>query len=314
MFRSHSNYIKGNSSHQYSWLKYIITASCWLALGVVIGKNLNGSTLSSERSQKNLSQASSVASKVSHSPKPKRLETAESDNQAKKCRQALEGLHIKLKDTKSRLELFDNASQLLSFLNHLRITEFELAELKHAYNLDQQKTKVCLLKRSGITIKNGDLVVSQGALIGEIVNAENDCFDMISVESEQSSYEVVLEQSGVKGIAIGLGSRSIDLENNRFDKASIELKYLERAVPAIIGERALLVRKHQTADKNYSPSPAHTILSPLTVGEVVDARIDENGLFQSALLASSLSQTSVSLVAIISASNPFQSSGNPKTK
>ena len=103
------------------------------------------------------------------------------------------------------------------------------------------------------------------------------------------------------------------MKTNRLEEATIELKYLERATPAIIGERALLVRKHQAGDESHLSSPAFK-LSPLTVGEVVEAKIDENGLFQSALLAPSLSQSSVSLVAIISASNSLHHNMKSKSK
>ena len=323
MFRSHSNYIKGTPNSSYSWFKHIVLAIIWFALGVEVDQRLIQKPSSPSKSPLKPStdvslgaqatEQSSTAQNQLQDSEGKLVAVKRIDHQANQCRQKLEELHIELTDTKGRLELFDDATQMLSFLNSLRITEFELAELKHSYVLTAQNSKVCLLRQARKTIKAGDLVVSQGVLLGEITEVKHNCFDIISVENEQSSFEVVLEESGVRGIAVGLGSKSIKLKTNRLEEATIELKYLERATPAIIGERALLVRKHQAGDESHLSSPAFK-LSPLTVGEVVEAKIDENGLFQSALLAPSLSQSSVSLVAIISASNSLHHNMKSKSK
>ena len=93
----------------------------------------------------------------------------------KKCEQEREDLHIRLNDFKGRLELYDDTSQLLSFLNTLRVTEFALAELKHSFVKKSSQTQACLLAKAEQVIQPGDLVVGQGALIGEIAKVDKDC-------------------------------------------------------------------------------------------------------------------------------------------
>ena len=56
-------------------------------------------------------------------------------------------------------------------------------------------------------VQPGDLVLSQGALLGEISTVSGDCFEMIPTASQLSSFEVQLEQSGIRGVAVGLGDQ-----------------------------------------------------------------------------------------------------------
>lgn len=300
MFRSQSNLVRQRQSPHTPWIKHISLAIVWITIGVGIDQKLIESSTTQNHSVLALSKNDPKASQGANKPKLNKIKLSSSDSQLKECEQEREDLHIRLNDFKSRLELYDDTSQMHAFLNTLRVTEFTLAELKHSFVKKSSQTQACLLARTEQVIQPGDLVVSQGALIGEIAKVDKDCFEIIPVESDQSSFEVVLEKSGVRGIAVGLGSKSIKLDSNKYEEATIKLKYLERSASAIIGERALLIRKYQSSDQANFSVQMHPRLSPLTVGEVVQATIDENGLFQSALLASSLYRSSVSLVAIIS--------------
>lgn len=298
MFRSQSAYVPSSSLTRV-WLKHISLALIWIGLGVFIGYSQSNHPLTELDS---LDTAKNQSTDLISNTESKVKLVPNEQTKVKLCMQERESLEIKLRDLQSKLNFLDDAEKLNNFLRSLRVTNFELAELSHAYPLDSH-TQVCLLKRSlmnsTLKIKSGDLVVSQGVLIGEISEINNDCFNLIPVESKQSSFEVVLEKSGVRGVAIGLGNRSIKLNTGRYEEATIELKYLERVTPAVVGERALLVRKRPFG-KESSTSATIPTLSPLTVGEVVQAQIDENGLFQSALLTSPLNKSSISLVAIIS--------------
>ncbi len=210
---------------------------------------------------------------------------------------------------------------------------FVIAELTHSEHFDEGQNTALLCKRdfprlnvslntqrSGAStggtsteemstrdmVKVGDLVVSQGALLGEISEIQGQCFKMIPVESKQSSFEVRLEQSGIRGVVVGRGEEAeehkpeLDPSSNRGEKASMELKYLERSRSAVIGERALLVRHIDSIDDANKRTMLQQRWPSFTVGDVIEATLDENGLFQSATLASPLSRDAVDFVLIVS--------------
>lgn len=127
-------------------------------------------------------------------------------------------------------------------------------------------------------LKERQLVIAQGALLGEILKVTEACALLRMVTSEQSSYEIRLEKSGITGVAVGLGDRP----GEEVSRARLTIKYLERTSPAVIGERALLfnyLQRSQTRPSKREPLP------PLVLGEVIEATLEENGLFQSATLA-----------------------------
>ena len=209
---------------------------------------------------------------------------------------------------------------------------FIIAELTHSEHSDEGQNTALLCKRNfprlnvafntqrsgasteGTTgeistkdmVKIGDLVVSQGALLGEISEIQGQCFRMIPVESKQSSFEVRLEQSGIRGVVVGRGEEAeehkseLDPNFNRGERASMELKYLERSRSAVIGERALLVRHTDSMDEANKRTMLQQRWPSFAVGDVIEATLDENGLFQSATLASPLSRDAVDFVLIVS--------------
>ena len=241
----------------------------------------------------------------------------------------LESLSAELSVAMQRVSVLEELSGLHELSKILDEGEFHIAELSHTIDHPNIQTlqNLCLRSLSFLTgkssrsakssqalkraVKPGDLVISQGTLLGEISSVKGECFELIPTSSELSSFEVRLEQSGIRGVAVGLGkantsraeaSQSPSLIKHR--EASMQIKYLERSVPAVLGERALLVRHRHRANREEGSTLLNEGLylksrfPMLIIGEVVDAGIDENGLFQSALLATPLDPSRLDFVLI----------------
>ena len=112
-----------------------------------------------------------------------------------------------------------------------------------------QPFMVCLYSQAKSPVKVGDLVAAQGALLGEVIElVDHQCVNVLPTVSDQASFEVRLAQSGVHGVAIGMGERS----GEEAVGASIKLKYLERSMPAFVGEQVYLVARHQKSKGEFA--------------------------------------------------------------
>ena len=157
---------------------------------------------------------------------------------------------------------------------------------------------VCLPKPPQSPLREGDLVTAQGVLLGEVSKVADRCVTVRPTVSEESSFEVQFAQSGVRGVAVGLGAQS----EEEVMGASLKLKYLERTEPAQIGERVYLVshpRKSALSTPHLHLQKLNA-LPTLVVGEVIQAHLKENGLFQEAMLTTPLRRSGVTWVSIIS--------------
>ena len=207
----------------------------------------------------------------------------ESDDQ-RDLKQQLNDLQLKydtLRDIKAENARFRS---LLRF--ELRNPELELlhaevisrSHLNHIKSLRAQISKDVdehTLKR----LKEGAPVVAQGSLIGRIHHLDLPFIHILSLTDARMSIDVILEESRLKGVAIGDPGAAIS--------SKIRLDYLERFTKALIGERAI----SSGVDGLY---PAG-----LVIGEVTKAYIPENGLFQVASLRPSLSIKEIQEISII---------------
>ena len=244
------------------------------------------------------------------------------------CERQLETLSVKLSQAQQSLTVYEELKGLQELSGVLSSGTYYVAELMRSLD-DPSSTALktlCLRSLSLSTgdnrstspkskrqrkIKAGDLVLSQGALLGEISSVNGDCFEMIPTASHLSSFEVRLEKSGIRGVAVGLGDQrkrhqEKARQQSRREQTAMEIKYLERSVPALLGERALLVRRRlqrQNTDLDARMMTKRR-LPMFTVGEVVSAAIDENGLFQSALLATPLNPARIDYVLIYMVDQP----------
>jgi hypothetical protein len=293
MLLKQSNYV---GSTQPARFKKLIKVVIYLALGVLIGRYLDRLTGSTK--------PLNLASEAGQVEEVQNQSNIQLTKEVKAKREQIEKLIIQLTQTKSELSSLYEIEELRQFVTDLRIQSFEVAELAHHFSISEHvPQKLCLMTRTDRLIQSGDLIVAQGVLLGEISQIDGRCFTMIPVHSKLSSFEVKLEKSGVRGVAVGLGSSQIDHQRPSTETPTMTLKYLERSESAILGERALLVRKiHKRSQPNLK-IPSFTRLPNLTVGEVISAEIDENGLFQSAFLTSPLSHSSISFVVIIPIEN-----------
>ena len=113
------------------------------------------------------------------------------------------------------------------------------------------------------TLRSGLAVVADGALVGTVKQVQGELVEIILTSGEESSVDVVLEESRIRGSATGLGlGRGFQVRLDR----------LQRTRLAIEGERALT-----TGREGLYPAG-------LIVGWVVNVRRQESGLFQSANL------------------------------
>lgn len=197
---------------------------------------------------------------------------------------------------------------------HTRNELLKLAQFSALFNQDQvtlgqitvpmgtpshEAFSVCFPITPKTPIKEGDLVAAQGALLGEVALVADRCVTVRPTVSELSSFEVRFAQSGLRGVAVGLGTQA----GEETVGASMKLKYLERFSPAIPGEQVYLMMRPrssskttmtQTTNENFKSFPA------LIVGEVLQAEIKENGLFQDAKITSPLRRSAVKWVSVIS--------------
>ena len=293
MLRKQSNYVGSNQSAHY---KQLIKVVIYLSIGALIGYHIDR-LIGSNTSSNSPSETGQVQEAHNES-------NIQLTKEVKVKREQIEKLLIQLAQTKSELSSLYEIEELRQFVTDLRIQSFEVAELAHHFSISEHvPQKLCLMTRTDRLIQSGDLIVAQGVLLGEISQIDGRCFTMIPVHSKLSSFEVKLEKSGVRGVAVGLGSTQIDHQLPSTETPTMALKYLERSEPAILGERALLVRKIHKKSQSNLKLPSFTRLPNLTVGEVISAEIDENGLFQSAFLTSPLSHSSISFVVIIPIEN-----------
>ena len=95
---------------------------------------------------------------------------------------------------------------------------------------------------------------------------------------------------------MGLGERA----GEETVDESIRLKYLERSTPALIGERVYLVERTLDYREDHGVKSAQlNSLPALILGEVVNAQIKDNGLFQRAGVTSPLRREALSWVIVI---------------
>ena len=113
------------------------------------------------------------------------------------------------------------------------------------------------------TLRSGLAVVADGALVGTVKQIQGELVEIILTSGEESSVDVVLEESRIRGSATGLGLGQ---------GFQVRLDRLQRTRLAIEGERALT-----TGREGLYPAG-------LIVGWVVNVRRQESGLFQSANL------------------------------
>lgn len=301
MFRSQSNVYLGPSNNKR---KYIIYIFCYL-LGLLCGWKVNSLQTKDKKSVLITSQSTvGVNHQEDHSINKTTTSVMETNTQLKK---ELEQLQLLLKSTEQKLASFQEVSSLIGMADHLGIPSYNLVELSlaNSSNVSSGLRELCLINTS-VTASVGDLIVAQGALLGEVQAVNHPCLKMIPVHSRLSSFEVRLEYSGIRGIAIGLGQRDqsldeLEISNTPLIKtAAMRLKYLERSVPAVLGERALLIRKSNEQSESLVKVKGGQRLPSLAIGEVVHAQIDENGLFQSAFLTPSLTLNSINYALILS--------------
>ena len=189
----------------------------------------------------------------------------------------------------------DELLKLFQFSAELNNFRLSLGMITSSVNLPlHQPFSVCIHTQIESKIRVGDLVASQGALLGEVIELIDDkCMKVLPTTSAQASFEVRLAQSGVRGVAIGMG----ELAEEESVGASIKLKYLERSVPAFVGEQVYLVARHQKSKGELASAQR---LPSLVVGEVLNAAMKENGLFQEASVALPLRRAGIKWVTVIS--------------
>jgi rod shape-determining protein MreC len=110
-------------------------------------------------------------------------------------------------------------------------------------------------------IEQGMPVVAPGGVVGQVRAHDGDRAEVLLVTDPRSAIDVVLEQSRARGVAVGTGEP---------DKYAAKLRYLQRDVRAIEGERVLT-----TGDDGRYPRG-------LVVGKVRNLSADESGPFQRA--------------------------------
>ena len=110
-------------------------------------------------------------------------------------------------------------------------------------------------------IEQGMPVVAPGGVVGQVRARDGDRAEVLLVTDPRSAIDVVLEQSRARGVAVGTGEP---------DKYAARLRYLQRDVRAIEGERVLT-----TGDDGRYPRG-------LVVGKVRNLSADESGPFQRA--------------------------------
>ena len=193
----------------------------------------------------------------------------------------------------------DELLKLLQFSETLVNYQVSLGVVTSAPNLPlHQPFSVCTYQPDQSAVSVGDLVAAQGALLGEVIElTDHRCVKVLPTVSSKASFEVRLAQSGVHGVAIGLGEGS----GEEAVGASVKLKYLERSRPALIGEQVYLVARHQKSKGEFASVQR---LPSLVVGEVLNAEMKENGLFQEASVTLPLRRAGIEWVAIISTPSP----------
>ncbi len=122
--------------------------------------------------------------------------------------------------------------------------------------------KIVLEVGDGV-VEEGMPVIAPGGVVGQIRSRSGSRGEVLLVTDPRSAIDVVLEKSRARGVAVGTG------EPERY---AARLKYLQRDVKAIAGERVLT-----TGDDDRYPRG-------LVVGEVVEVGGDVQGPFQRAIL------------------------------
>lgn len=222
-------------------------------------------------------------------------------NDLRDVTQTRERHSLELATLRGELQARDELTQLSRFSEHFHQYEVTFGAITGSTELNTRDTfSVCLSKSPSKMIREGDLVVAQGVLLGEVARVLDQCVTVRATQNAESSFEVKLAQSGVLGVAVGLGERS----GEETVDAMMRLKYLERTQPALIGERVYLAAhpavKRSSTDLLFGPLPQ------LVVGEVLTAHIEENGLFQEATITSPLKISGVKWVSVISLPVPAQ--------
>lgn len=110
-------------------------------------------------------------------------------------------------------------------------------------------------------VEQGMPVVAPGGVVGQVRSRDGDRAEVLLVTDPRSAIDVVLEQSRARGVAVGTGEP---------DRYAARLRYLQRDIRAIEGERVLT-----TGDDGRYPRG-------LVVGKVRNLNADESGPFQRA--------------------------------
>ncbi|MEE2644320.1 MAG: rod shape-determining protein MreC [Myxococcota bacterium] len=132
-----------------------------------------------------------------------------------------------------------------------------------------ESTKIVEATRTPqLHLKAGQLAIAEGALVGTVKRIRWPYAEIIPLGSEQSSIDVVLEESRLYGIATGLG------DQGRF---LVKIEHLQRRRLAIEGERVLTAGRGGRYPEG------------LVLGWIVNLRLGRGELFQEAHLVPRIS-------------------------
>ena len=136
-------------------------------------------------------------------------------------------------------------------------------------------------------------VVAPGGVVGQLHSVVGERAEVLLVVDPRSAIDVVLEKSRARGVAVGTGEP---------DRYAARLEYLERAADTDVGERVMT-----TGDDGRYPRG-------LVVGEVMELRRKEHGLFQEALVRPLVDLSALDEVFVVLGASGLSEDGQSLTK
>ena len=166
-----------------------------------------------------------------------------------------------------RIERLKNENKRLSTLLDLgekrKDLRLSLAHVRQRSNSPYFRTLGLRVETAGKQIEIGMAALSAEGLVGQLSRVENGRAEVLLLTDPRTAVDVVLEKSRVRGVAVGNGDPQ---------EHTMTLKYLDRTIPLIDGERVMT-----TGDDGRFPAD-------ILVGTVKMSREGPSGPFRDAVV------------------------------
>ena len=178
----------------------------------------------------------------------------------------------RLKVEKKRL------ANLLDIGEKRKDLRLSVAYVRHRSNSPYFRTLGLKVEMTGAKVESGMPVLSADGLVGQVSRVSDERGEVLLLTDPRTAVDVVLEKSRVRGVAVGNGDPR---------EHTMTLKYLDRTVPLIDGERVMT-----TGDDGRFPSD-------ILVGTVQVTQDGKSGPFRDAVVRPAARLDDVRLVYVV---------------